>query len=182
MSRSGHVLALYGGLSIVALLIAAGRGNVDLYRVHGNESARELLLSPLLGVAVGLALVLASRLAVRHTHWAQNLHREFRSILGEQSGREILLLALASSVGEELLFRGALLPWLGIWPQALLFAALHIGPGRRFLPWTAAALLIGAGFGYTTYATGNLGCAIAAHFTVNYLNLRFIVRTELPKQ
>ena len=182
MTRSGHILALYGGLAIAALLIAAGRGDVDLYRFHKGTETRDLLLSPLLGLAIGLGVVLASRLAVRKFRWARRLHRDFRVILSGLSGREILILALASSIGEELLFRGALLPWLGIWPQALIFAALHVGPGRRFLPWTLAAFLIGAAFGYLLQWTGDLGAPIAAHFIINYLNLNFIVKTELPEE
>ncbi len=179
MSRSGHVLALYGGLCVAALLIAAGRGDVDLYRLDEGRSTRALLTGPLLGLAMGLAVVLLSRIAVWRLRWAQRLHRDFRSILGEQTGREILVLALASSIGEELLFRGALMPWMGIWPQALLFAALHVGPGRRFLPWTLAAFVIGVAFAYATHWTGNLGAAIVAHFTINFLNLRYIVATEI---
>ena len=131
---------------------------------------------------IGLAVVVASRLAVRHVHWAQRLHRDFRSILGELSGKEILILALASSVGEELLFRGALLPWLGVWPQALIFAALHVGPGRRFLPWTLAAFVVGVGFGFLVHWTGDLGAPIMAHFIINYLNLSFIVATDLSEE
>lgn len=182
MSRSGHILALYGGLALVGLLIAAARGDVDLYRFHEGTGGRQLLLSPLLGLAIGIVVVLLSRLAVRYFAWARRLHQDFRSILGEQTGREILVLALASSVGEELFFRGALMPWLGIWPQALIFAALHVGPGRRFLPWTLAAFIIGTGFGYLVDWTGDLGAPIAAHFTINYLNLRFIVGTALPEE
>ena len=91
------------------------------------------------------------------------------------AGREIVILALASSIGEELLFRGALLPWMGLWVQAAVFAALHIGPGRRFLPWTASALALGLAFGALAQWTGNLGGPIAAHFAINFLNLRYIV-------
>jgi membrane protease YdiL (CAAX protease family) len=182
MTRSGHILALYGGLALLALLIAAGRGDVDLYRLRDETTGLQLLLSPLLGIGIGLLVVVLSRLAVRHFAWARQLHREFRSILGEQTARELLILALASSIGEELLFRGALMPWMGIWPQALIFAGLHVGPGRRFLPWTLAAFAIGLGFGYLADATGDLGAPITAHFVINYLNLRFIVATELPDE
>ena len=182
MTRSGHILALYGGLTIVALLIAAGRGDVDLYRFHKGTSAGDLLWGPLIGLGIGLVVVGASRLAVRHLKWVQRLHRDFRSILGGLSGKEILILALASAVGEELLFRGALLPWLGVWPQALIFACLHLGPGRRFLPWTLAAFCVGVGFGFLVHWTGDLGAPIVAHFVINYLNLSFIVATDLPEE
>ena len=99
----------------------------------------------------------------------------FHDLLGPLTGREIVILALCSSVGEELLFRGALLPWLGLWWQAAAFALLHVGPGRRFLPWTVSALVLGVGFGALAVWTTNLGAPIAAHFTINFLNLRFIV-------
>ena len=59
--------------------------------------------------------------------------------------------------------------------EAAVFAALHIGPGRRFLPWTVSALALGVAFGWLAMWTGNLGGPIAAHFTINFLNLRHIV-------
>jgi uncharacterized protein len=180
MSRSGLILALYGALALIALLVSAGRGDADIYRLAGRSTTTWLLLSPLLGLAIGLAVVLLSRLAVVQFEWARALHRDFRSLLGELSGREIFILAVASSVGEELLFRGALQPWIGIWPQAIIFALLHIGPGLRFLPWTVSAFVLGVTFGYVFEWTGDLGAPIVAHFTINYLNLHFISRVALP--
>jgi membrane protease YdiL (CAAX protease family) len=180
-SRAGLVLALYGALALTAILISAGRGDVDIYRIEGVSTSSWLVLSPLLGVAFGLAVVFLSRMAVYRFDWARSLHRDFRSLLGELTHKEILILAVASAVGEELLFRGALQPWIGIWPQAAIFALLHIGPGFRFLPWTASAFVLGVGFGYMFQFTGDLGGPIAAHFTINYLNLGFIARTALPE-
>ena len=121
-----------------------------------------------------------SRLATHRFVWARNLHRSCRSLLGRLTGREILVLALASSVGEELLFRGALQPVLGLWLQALVFALLHIGPGWRFVPWTAWAFVMGLCFGLLFQWTGDLGGPIVAHFTINFLNLHYISRVELP--
>jgi membrane protease YdiL (CAAX protease family) len=42
------------------------------------------------------------------------------------------------------------------------------------LPWTASALLIGLLLGGLYVVVGDLGAPIAAHFVVNYLNLRYI--------
>ena len=179
MSRAGLILALYGALALTAILISAGRADVDIYRISGVSTNLWLLLSPLLGIAFGLLMVLLSRLSVRRYSWARRLHRDFRSLLGPLSNQEILILAVASAIGEELLFRGALQPWIGLWPQAVIFAALHVGPGARFLPWTVSALVIGVGFGYVFEWTGDLGAPIAAHFTINYLNLRYIANVDL---
>jgi membrane protease YdiL (CAAX protease family) len=182
MSRAGLILALYGGLALVGVAIAAIRGDFNIYLLEGTETTPYRLgASLLLGVAVGLIFVFCSRLAVHRFGWARQLHRDFRGILGKLSSREILILALASSVGEELLFRGALMPWIGLWPQAVIFALLHIGPGVRFLPWTVSSLAVGVLFGYLFLWTGDLGAPIAAHFVINYLNLRFISRVELPQ-
>jgi membrane protease YdiL (CAAX protease family) len=140
-----------------------------------------LLLSPVVGVAIGLAFVFLSRLAVHRFDWARRLHRDFRGILGHLTAREMFILAIASAIGEELLFRGALQPWIGVWPQAVIFALLHVGPGLRFLPWTVSAFLVGIAFGYLFQFTGDLGGPIAAHFTINFVNLHFISRVELPE-
>lgn len=174
------VLGLYGAMALVAFVIAAGRGDPDLYRLGGSPAAWQLSISPLLGLALGLAVVGATRIATRRFQWARDLHASFHDLLGPLTSREIVILALASSVGEELLFRGALLPWLGIWPQAVVFAVLHIGPGKRFLPWTASALVLGIAFGELALWTGNLGGPIAAHFAINFLNLRYIVAAPAP--
>lgn len=185
LSRASLVIGLYAAMGIVAFLIAAGRGDPDLYRLGGSPTLSLLAAGPLIGAALGLAVVGLTRLATKHFQWARDLHASFRDLLGPLTSREILILALASSIGEELLFRGALLTWLGVWVQAIVFAALHIGPGRRFLPWTTSALVLGLAFGWIAEWTGNLGAPIAAHFAINFLNLKYIVavqpvRTETP--
>lgn len=175
LSRASLVLGLYGAMAIGALMLSAGRGDADIYRLIEARPARWLLISPALGLAVALAFVGLTRIAVARFSWARALEHSFGDLLGPLSGREVFIVAAASSVGEELLFRGALLPWIGLWPQAILFSLLHIGPGRRFLPWTLSALGMGLCFGGLTRLTGDVGGAIVAHFTINFLNLRLII-------
>jgi hypothetical protein len=179
LSRASLVIGLYGAMALVGLVIAAGRGNPDVFRVASDAPGWLLVAGPAMGAALGLGVVGLTRVATRHFQWARDLHASFHDLLGPLTGREILILALASSIGEEVLFRGALLPWLGVWLQAVVFALLHVGPGKRFVPWTVSALVLGVAFGWLAVWTGNLGGPIAAHFAINYLNLRFIVgRTE----
>lgn len=179
LSRASLVIGLYGAMALVGLLIAAGRGDPDLFRL-GTPEAWQLLAGPIIGFGFGLVVVGLTRVATRHFQWARDLHGSFRDLLGPLTGQEIAILAIASSIGEEILFRGALQPWLGVWLQALVFALLHVGPGRRFLPWTLSALAMGIAFGWLAAWTGSLGGPIAAHFAINFLNLRHIVRTALP--
>ncbi len=179
LSKSSIVLVLYAAAGALGLLISWVRGDSSIYLTEHHTSALHLLTGPALGVTLGLLFVLFTRLTTHRFDWAKELHCEFRNLVGDLSHSEILVLAVASSFGEELLFRGALQPWVGLWPQAVLFAALHIGPDKRFLPWTILAFLFGALFGALFNLTGNLGGAIAAHFTINYLNLHFISRVRI---
>ncbi|MBS1124316.1 MAG: Abortive infection protein [Deltaproteobacteria bacterium] len=178
LSRASLVIGLYGAMALVALVIAAARGNPDLYRLEIGEPWL-LVAGPAIGLGVGAGVVGLTRLATRRFQWARDLHASFRDLLGPLTGREILIVALASSIGEELLFRGALLPWLGVWIQGIVFAMLHVGPGRRFVPWTLSALVLGIAFGWLAVWTNNLGAPIAAHFAINFFNLRYIVRTRI---
>jgi membrane protease YdiL (CAAX protease family) len=166
-------------MALGGLLIAAIRENPDLYRL-GEPGALGLLGGPVIGLAAGGAVVGLTRVATRYFQWARDLHGSFRDLLGPLTGHEIVILAAASSIGEELLFRGALMPWMGIWLQAAVFALLHVGPGKRFLPWTVSAFVLGVAFGGLALWTENLGAPIAAHFAINFLNLRHIVRTAVP--
>jgi hypothetical protein len=100
-------------------------------------------------------------------------------LLGPLPGAEIVALALASAVGEEIFFRGALLPVVGLWGSSAIFALLHVGPKPRFLPWTFSSLVAGLVFGQLFLWTGDLSGPVVAHFTVNALNLRYLATTDL---
>jgi membrane protease YdiL (CAAX protease family) len=173
-------LALYGGLALIAFAWAALEGRPDLYYFAGRPTLTRLVLSPLVGIAFGLLVVFLSRVAVHRLEWARVLHREFHAVVHELSSREIVLLAVASSVGEELFFRGALLPKVGLLASSALFALLHVRLQARFLPWTAMSFLMGALLGLLYTRFGDLGGPIAAHFIINLLNLNYISRRELP--
>ncbi len=82
----------------------------------------------------------------------------------------VVALAFATAVSEELLFRGALLPWLGLWAQALLFGLAHPMPLRAWA-YQVYTVVAGLVFGYVTLTTGSLWAAMLAHFVVNVIGL-----------
>ena len=175
LTRSGLILSLYSGLALVAIGWAAWSGRAAALVVPGLGAER-MLLGFAAGVAAAAVMVFAWRWATHRLEWARMLEREFRDVLGPLSPSEIFILAAASSLGEELFFRGALLPAVGLWGSSLLFALPHIGPGARFLPWTATSLLVGLGLGALAIWSGSLAGPVAAHFFINLLNLRRITR------
>lgn len=149
--------------------------------------AAQVISNLALGASLGLLVVFLTRVLQDRYAWARTLHNEFRHLLGTLDGREILLLALASAIGEECFFRGALQAHLeaslgavpGIVVASGLFALLHIGPGVRFLTWTLSSFVVGLLLGAVFAAGGDLVAPIALHFTVNLLNLHDIVRRKL---
>src|SRR5437762_14227230 len=97
LSRASMVIGLYAAMGIVAFVIAAGRGDPDLYRLGGSPAPWQLGAGPALGIALGLAVVGMTRLATKHFQWARDLHGNFRDLLGPLTPRELMILALASS-------------------------------------------------------------------------------------
>ncbi|MDX1416091.1 MAG: CPBP family intramembrane glutamic endopeptidase [Candidatus Promineifilaceae bacterium] len=79
---------------------------------------------------------------------------------------EWFILAFASGVGEEILFRGALQPIFGIVGTSLLFAIVHVQYGLT--PITAAVFIIGLVLGILRRRT-NTTTAIFVHFSYNFI-------------
>jgi membrane protease YdiL (CAAX protease family) len=181
LSRAQLVVTFYGALGLVAVGVGAWQGAPNIYLLRGVSTPEKALLSPLAGFAFGFVFVIGCRVAVRHFDWMRVLHREFHELLHHLTPREILLLALSSSIGEELFFRGALLQRPGaVWLSSLMFASLHFRPDRRFLPWTAMSFVLGLIFSGMCFYFGDLSGPIAAHFTINLLNLHAIIKSPEP--
>jgi membrane protease YdiL (CAAX protease family) len=175
-ARATVVASFYLALALAGFLWhAVAEENNDFWRA-ADVTPLELLWTPVLGVAFGLAVVFGFRVLERRFRWLPALHAEFRSILGRPSGRELLLLAAASAVGEEIFFRAAMLDAWGPWVSSLVFALLHVPPRRELWPWTGSAGLLGLALAWLTIWTGNLGPAVAAHFVINMINLGYITR------
>ncbi len=135
-----------------------------------------LLVSLALGLLLALAVVASTRLLVAHMHWARELQRELGAIVGDLSPRELTWLALLSGFSEELFFRGAMQPVLGLWFTSLIFGAVHVGPKRVFLAWSLWAFVMGLLLGAIFELTGVLWGAVLAHVWINQRNMRFIQR------
>ncbi len=183
MARWGRLAAIYAFLCAVAGGVAiAWRGNpftlpdawLDLspWAAHAYSS--------LLGLTLGLGLALATRPLVARFDWARRLHDELRPVARDMSTTGICVVAVLSSLGEELLFRAVLQPALGLWLQALLFGVAHQLPGRARFTWMVWAAVMGLLLGALFQLTGSLLGPILAHAAVNGLNLRYL-REHDPK-
>jgi membrane protease YdiL (CAAX protease family) len=179
--RATAVATFYGGLTIIGFFWhAVAQDTNDIWRVDPDQTLLLVAATPLIGVAFGLLTVQVFRVLQSRMIWLGDLHREFRSIFGAPGRGELLLLAAASAVGEEVFFRGAMLDAWGLWISSVVFALLHIPPKRALWPWTFSSLVLGLALGGLTILTGNLGAAVAAHFVINWQNLEYITRNRPP--
>ncbi len=173
-------MVVYLALGTAAVAWRNLSGHPNVWHLNGQTPLVGRTFAGILcGLAAGLLLVFASRMALYRFDWARALHREMRHMLFPLSDTEIVVLAAASSVGEEMFFRGALLPAVGLLASSAIFALLHIGPKARHLPWTLSSFGAGVLFGGIYLWTGDLTGPVLAHFLVNFLNLRHVAQVEL---
>ena len=94
------------------------------------------------------------------------IRRVYRDLLKPLFARvgplEVIVIAAAAGIGEELLFRGVLQPEIGLIPASLVFGLLHMG-GRGTLAFGCWVAIMGAALGWLAAATGGLLAPIVAH-------------------
>lgn len=156
----------YGSLAVVAALWCALRG-LDV-RLFGERAVVSLLLAVLTAVCtVSLGL-----LAYRLIPVLRKISEEIapRLVDGADS-TSLVLVSIFSGVGEEAFFRGAVQQEFGLVIASLLFGLAHVGPDRRYLVWTAWAVLAGFVFGLLYEVSGGLVAPILAHSAHNAATL-----------
>ncbi|MCO4769571.1 MAG: CPBP family intramembrane metalloprotease [Deltaproteobacteria bacterium] len=134
-----------------------------------------------LGAGLGLLGVALSYALERTVEGVRRLGDRFGMVLAGVGWREALALALFSSVGEEVLFRGCLQSEIGLVPATLLFALVHVGPERVYLWWTASAFVFGLGLGVLYESQGGLLGPIVMHFVINAINITLLGRKAAAK-
>jgi uncharacterized protein len=127
-----------------------------------------------LGVLVGATTIAATPAMVRRWSWARALHLALRPAVHRAGDGALLAVALASAVGEELLFRGLFVPLVGVVVSSVAFGVLHQIRGRARWGWIGWATLMGLLFGEVFAMTGSLLGPLLAHAAINHTNLRFL--------
>ncbi|MEM8883965.1 MAG: CPBP family intramembrane glutamic endopeptidase [Planctomycetota bacterium] len=166
--------AFYVGVIVASVLYASVFGHTEL--LLGDQAATTK--SILQGIAIGLAIVAlchAGHAIFRPVRRATML---MARMLGPITIPQALLLAALSGFAEELFFRGALWPHLGLMGTAILFGILHTVPARALMGYPIFAFLAGIALGVLREESGSLWPAVACHFTVNALNLAWLGRVE----
>ena len=155
--------ALFYGFLIVAAALWSGLRGFDL-RLFGHS----VISSTLLGALTAVATVSLGLLTYRLFPVLRQIAQELAPRLVDGTDRgSLVLVSIFSGVGEEIFFRGAVQQEFGLVIASLVFGLVHVGPDRRYLVWTAWAVLAGFLFGALYEVTGGLLAPILAHSTHN---------------
>ncbi|MGI9458151.1 MAG: CPBP family intramembrane glutamic endopeptidase [Aeoliella sp.] len=167
------------GLGFVGILVAWLAGVSIHSRVQVTSPA---IVRGLIACLPMLVLMLAAS----YSKWSPlvQLRNQVETLVSEMFGGsswlELALICIAAGMGEELLFRGALQPWLGqltgptvaIIGIGLLFGLAHSLSKIYFV----AATLIGCYLGWLTEAYDDLVAPIVAHAVYDFVAILFIRR------
>ena len=140
-------------------------GTVAYLRLHAP------LPSLLRGAGIGLLLVAALiplGLALRY-FGLDEANPVADAVLASMTWPLAIAISLSAAVGEEILFRGILQRWVGVWGQAALFGLSHAGYGS--VAQLVLPALLGLLFGFMVRRGQSLWTVIAAHFVFNFVQL-----------
>jgi membrane protease YdiL (CAAX protease family) len=168
--RLAAVVAVYALLASASALVASAVAGRNVWRLSEGPAGPPLS-GALLGLLAAGVILLTSAAAERWWASFKSARDTAAARLGSASLLECLVLAAASTAGEELFIRGLLLPAVGLFASSLVFAALHFSP-RSFRPGPFLFLLLtGVLLGWCARWHGDLTPAVVAHFLVNFYRL-----------
>lgn len=161
------LLLVYGSLLLVTLIGEFFFYNRFFICWHTSGELRPFYV--ILAIFFVAAYVGFAHIAVKFSHWGQNIHKIFAQVLTPLSYFQILILSLLSGFMEEWFFRGLLVPQLGIILSSIFFALAHFIPARSvwvyaFISFAASIIL-----GMLYKNSGSLLLVAVTHSIINFL-------------
>jgi membrane protease YdiL (CAAX protease family) len=169
--------ALMAGIAIALILLVQRTSLSSLL-----EAGLPWWQQALAGIALGLAAGAASALTTLRRPGAEAVQRTAASYARlDLDGWNPLWISLAAGFSEELLFRAALQPLLGIWGASLLFLLVHAGAYDFRRPDRAALWQAGGVFGMgmllgLVFRHAGLLAAMLVHAIVDIAGLYLVRR------
>ncbi|WP_127845228.1 CPBP family intramembrane glutamic endopeptidase [Psychroflexus aestuariivivens] len=152
------------GFSFIAYFILSFSSEFSYAQIFETDQA---LVSTLIGLGVGTlaGLIAIGLLELPFLKETRTFYTKmFQNI--ELNWSDILFYSFCAGVGEEILFRGALQPLLGLWFTAVIFVFLHgyltVADWKKSM-YGLFLILVSAAFGYLTEYF-DIFAAMAAHF------------------
>lgn len=171
---TGLLVLISVGIGIPWFLWGQRRPLADVF--VGPHPVRDAGLALMLGV---ICAFLASRLFPRIHSLARVLYlvQEMLGITRLDTGT-LVIMALGAGVSEEIIFRGILQPYLGVWGTAFLFGLAHpLSPS-----YTVYAAIAGLLLGYLALWTHALLGPIVCHAVYDGLLLLWLKRSPMRRR
>jgi uncharacterized protein len=167
-----QVLIAMGVTAVILLAVAKiwlHLSSVTLLPLQGSSE------SIFLGLGIALGITGASGVVYRlWPAYRQSADYYLELVLKPLVLPDIIWLGLLPGMSEELLFRGVMLPAVGLnvtglVATSLLFGVLHLS-GPQQWPYVVWASVVGLLLGFSAMATGNLLVPIVAHVATNLIS------------
>lgn len=170
------------GFSAIGLAIIYFFQSISPVAFFGREVL--ILRQIILGTSFGLFSAGFSIVLIR-LKWFKNELDFFRAMVHPlvPKYKQVFFYSLCAGVGEELLFRGGILPLIGLWPTSILFILIHgyLNPKKPLLfTYGIFMVLISAGLGWLFLKWG-IFAAIAAHTVFDILIFLFLKHSSSLK-
>jgi len=172
-------IVVFGGLGI--FLVPMAREVDTMLFLHGTKP---WYIQVTIGSAVGIITAMAGWQIVELPFMMQTKAFFINIVKPLQlTFLEILFISICAGVGEELFFRGAIQPFLGIWLTSFLFVMLHGYISPLNMPLSVygiyMVLVIGV-LGLFTEFIG-IGTAMLAHTFIDLILIIRLTKADIPK-
>jgi membrane protease YdiL (CAAX protease family) len=166
-----QVLSIMGVTAIILFVIAR------IWQFFGNVAIPTLEFTPsalLSGLAMAVGIAIASGILYRiWPTYRQSADAYLKLVIEPLVWPDLIWIGLLPGLSEELLFRGVVLPSIGLNPIGLIvssciFGILHFSGSQQW-PYVIWATVVGFALGYTVILTGNLLIPIVAHIVTNLI-------------
>ena len=161
---------------VLAFVINAlfGEGTLPAVLIEGQPIPAQIGW----GITLGLAISVPSTVVVFFVPLFSSLRRQLLDLVSrlDLDALNPLWISLSAGTGEEILFRGALQPILGIWWASFIFTVAHFRSGQfhsmnwQKLVYATSVFIAGLFLGYVFSEIG-LIAAIVTHATVDIVSL-----------
>ncbi|MDB9525007.1 CPBP family intramembrane metalloprotease [Oscillatoria sp. CS-180] len=178
-----QILVAMGVTALVLLLIARFWLLFDSVALLSVSFSAEILL---VGMGIGLGITGASAIAYQvWPSYRKSADVYLKMVLQPLVWTDLIWMGLLPGLSEELLFRGVMLPAIGMDTNGLVFSSLCFGvlhlSGLQQWSYVVWATVIGFILGISALLSGNLLVPIIAHITTNLLaSFVWKVRSKSP--
>ena len=184
MTRKTLFLLIIGSLILFSGLgwaIMNYFGPISLSEALGTGT--DLLVQVIIGTGIGLGLGLLAWLLINHSY-LKTTREFFADIIGpwQLNWGEIVWVSFCAGVGEEILFRGAIQPFLGIGWTSLLFVFIHGYLNPFNAPLTVYGIFMVLAIALLGIITVHYGLlsAIVAHIVIDIILLHKLSNAYEP--